>query len=47
MSHITIAVALMGIGAAVTIGLAIWHSQKGKTQGPAIIDNQHVSQGQR
>jgi hypothetical protein len=43
MSHITIAVAL--IGAAVTIGLAIWHSQKGKTQGPAIIDNQHVSRG--
>jgi hypothetical protein len=29
------------------IKLAIWHSQKGKTQGPAIIDNQHVSQGQR
>ena len=45
VSHITIAVAL--IGAAVTIGLAIWHSQKGKTQGPAIIDNQLVSKGQR
>jgi uncharacterized membrane protein len=45
MSHVTIAVALMG--AAITIGLAIWHSQKGKTQGPAIIDNQHVSQEQR
>jgi hypothetical protein len=45
MSRVTIAVALMG--AAITIGLAIWHSQKGKTQGPAIIDNQHVSQGQR
>jgi hypothetical protein len=45
MTHITIAVAL--IGATVTIGLAVWHSQKGKTQGPAIIDNQHVSQGQR
>jgi hypothetical protein len=36
MTHITIAVAL--IGAAVTLGLAIWESQKGKTQGPAIID---------
>jgi hypothetical protein len=45
MRDITIAVAL--IGAAVTIGLAIWHTQKGKTQGPAIIDNQLVSQGQR
>jgi hypothetical protein len=45
MTHITIAVALMG--AAVTLGLAIWESQKGKTQGPAIIGNQHVSQGQR
>jgi hypothetical protein len=44
MSYITIAVVLMG--AAVTIGLAIWHSQKGKTQGPAIIDNQRVSQEQ-
>ena len=40
MSHITIAVAL--IGAAVTIGLAMWHSQKGKTQVPAIIDNQRL-----
>jgi hypothetical protein len=36
MSHITIAVAL--VGAAVAIGLAISHSQKGKTQGPAIIE---------
>jgi hypothetical protein len=41
----SIAVAL--IGAAVTLGLAIRESQKGKTQGPAIIDNQHASQGQR
>jgi hypothetical protein len=45
ISHIAIAVALMG--AAVTIGIAIWHSQKGKSQGPAIIDKRHVSQGQR
>jgi hypothetical protein len=45
MAYVTIAVAL--IGAAITLGLTIWGSQKGKTQGPAIIDNQHVSQGQR
>jgi hypothetical protein len=45
MAHVTIAVAL--IGAAVTFGLAIRESQKGKAQGPAIIDNQHGSQGQR
>jgi heme A synthase len=45
MAHVTIAVAL--IGAAVTLALAIWESQKGKTQGPAIIDNQHASQGWR
>jgi hypothetical protein len=38
--HITITVAL--IGAAVTLGFAIWQSQKGKHQVPAIIDNQHV-----
>jgi hypothetical protein len=37
MVHVAIAVAL--IGAAVTLGLALWESQKGKTQGPAIIDN--------
>jgi hypothetical protein len=40
MGHVRIAVAL--IGAAVTVGFAIWHSQKGKHQVPAIIDNQHV-----
>jgi hypothetical protein len=45
MTHITIAVAL--IGAAVTLALAIWESQKGKTQGPAIIDNRFASQRQR
>jgi len=43
--HAMIAVVL--IGAAVTLGLTIWESQKGKTQAPAIIDNQPVSQGQR
>jgi hypothetical protein len=43
--HVTIAVTL--IGAAVTLGFAIWQSQKGKHQVPAIIDNQHVSGGQR
>ena len=43
--HVTIAVAL--IGAAVTLGFAIWQSQKGKHQVPAIIDNQHVLGGQR
>ena len=42
---VTIAVAL--IGAAVTLGFAIWQSQKGKHQVPAIIDNQHVLGGQR
>jgi hypothetical protein len=45
MTHVAIAVAL--IGAAFTLGLAIWESQKGKTQAPAIISNQPVSQGQR
>jgi uncharacterized membrane protein len=45
MTHVAIAVAL--IGAAFTLGLAIWESQKGKSQGPAIIDNQRGSHGQR
>jgi hypothetical protein len=45
MTHITVAVVL--ICAAVTIGLAIRESQKGKMQGPALIDNQPVSRGQR
>jgi hypothetical protein len=45
MTHVAIAVAL--IGAAFTLGLAIWESQKGKTQAPAIISNQPASQGQR
>jgi hypothetical protein len=44
ITHITLAVVL--IGAAVTIGLAIRESQKGKSQGPAIIDNRRVSHGQ-
>jgi hypothetical protein len=39
-----IAVAL--IGASVTLGFAIWQSQKGKHQVPAIID-QHTLGGQR
>jgi hypothetical protein len=34
------AVALLG--AAVTLGFAIWQSQKGKHQVPAIIDNQRA-----
>jgi hypothetical protein len=42
--HVTMAVAL--IGAAVTLGFAIWQSQKGKHQVPAIID-QPVLEGQR
>jgi len=33
MTHAAIAVALMG--AAFTLGLAIWESQRGKTQAPA------------
>ena len=45
MAHVTIAVAL--IAAAVALGLAIWESQKGKAQGPAVIDNQYVSKRQR
>jgi heme A synthase len=45
MAHVTIAVAL--VGAAITIGLTIWESQKGKTRGPVIIDNQFVSHRQR
>ena len=45
MAHVTIVVALLG--AAVTIGLTIWESQKGKTRGPVIIDNQFVSHRQR
>jgi hypothetical protein len=45
MVHVAIAVAL--IGAAVTLGLAVWESQQGKTQGPAIIDNRRGSLGQR
>jgi hypothetical protein len=36
MAHVTIAVAL--VGAAITIGLTIWESQKGKKRGPVIID---------
>jgi hypothetical protein len=44
MAHVTIAVALVG---AITIGLTIWESQKGKTRGPAIIDDQFVSHRQR
>jgi hypothetical protein len=43
--HVGIAVAV--VGAAVTLGFAIWHSQKGKQQVPAIIANQHVLRGQR
>jgi hypothetical protein len=38
--HVTMAVALLG--AAVTLGFAIWQSQKGKHQVPAIIDNQRA-----
>src|ERR1700750_2296723 len=45
MAHDKIAVAL--VGAAITIGLTIWESQKGKTRGPAIIDDQFVSHRQR
>jgi hypothetical protein len=45
MAHVTIAVAL--VGAAITIGLTIWESQKGKTRGPVIIDDQFVSHRQR
>ena len=45
MVHVTIAVAL--VGAAITIGLTIWESQKGKTRGPVIIDHQFVSHRQR
>jgi hypothetical protein len=33
--------------AALTLGLAVWESQKGKTQGPAIIDNRRGSLEQR
>src|SRR6266576_2577644 len=44
MAHVTIAVAL--VGAAITIGLTIWESQKGKTRGPVIIDEQFVSHRQ-
>jgi hypothetical protein len=43
--HVTIAVAL--VGAAITIGLTIWESQKGKKRGPVIIDVQFVSHRQR
>jgi hypothetical protein len=42
---LTIAVAL--VGAAITIGLTMWESQKGKTRGPVIIDDQFVSHRQR
>jgi len=45
MVHVTIAVAL--IGAAITIGLTIWESQKGKMRGPVVVDDQFVSQRQR
>jgi hypothetical protein len=45
MAHVTIAVAL--VGAAITIGLTIWESQKGKTRDPVIIDDQFVSHRQR
>jgi hypothetical protein len=45
MGRVTIAVAL--IGAAVTLGFAVWQSQKGKHQVPAIIDNQDVLRGRR
>jgi hypothetical protein len=45
MAHVTIAVAL--VRAAITIGLTIWESQKGKTRGPVIIDDQFVSHRQR
>jgi hypothetical protein len=45
MAYVTVAIVL--IGAAVTLGLAISESQKGKTRGPAIIDNQHASQRQK
>jgi hypothetical protein len=35
------------VGAAITIGLTIWESQKGKTRSPVIIDDQFVSHRQR
>jgi hypothetical protein len=41
------AIAIALIGAAVTLGLAILQSQKGKHQVPAIIDTQHALGGQR
>jgi hypothetical protein len=42
-----IAIAVALIGAAVTLGFAIWQSQKGRHQVSAIIDTQHALGGQR